>query len=144
MDHNLGTWYNCSQVNLTNEQSCQKNKLQNKIQIRKTKSARKQLSQCHLGTNVPFSLENNRASHTWEQSWQPHLGTIVLVSFGNNFATVTSEQFHQLYLRTNVPVTLGAIVAVSLGNNRGNFTWVQLCQFYLEAILPVQFALHKK
>ena len=56
--------------------------------------------QCHLGTIVPFSLENNHASFTWEQSWQSDLGIIVILPQGYNRASVNWEQLCQRQLIT--------------------------------------------
>ena len=71
-----------------------KNKLQNKIQITKTKNKSKptwkQSCQCHLGTNVPLLLGDNRASVTWEQvcqcTWELscHCVQVTLVQFFPN------------------------------------------------------------
>ena len=46
------------------------NKLQKQIQIKKSKSSWELLCQPHLGTIVPISLGNNRASVSWKQPWQ--------------------------------------------------------------------------
>ena len=53
-------------------------KLENKIQIRKSKYTWEQLYQRNLGTIVPVSLGNNCGSVTWQQSCQCYLGTIVI------------------------------------------------------------------
>ena len=100
MCHNPCVWHKCPQVKLTNEELCQRivpnNKLQNKIQIRESKSTWeqsnvtwKQLCQCHLRIIVPASLGNNRASLTWEQSCQFYVSTFAPVSLRNNCASLT-------------------------------------------------------
>ena len=64
-----------------------KSKLQNKIQITKSKPTWKQSCQCHLGTTVPVLLGDNRASVTWEQvcqcTWELscHCVQVTLVQF---------------------------------------------------------------
>ena len=118
-----------------------KNKLLNKIQIRKSKSTWEQSCQCHLGAVLPVSFGNNRASFTWEQLCESHLRTIVPVSFGNNRACVDWEQSCQSHL--------GTFVLISLRNTRAwevcaSFTWEQSYQFHFWTNLPVSFVVNKK
>ena len=121
-----------------------KNKLQNKIQIKKSKFTWEQSCQPHLETIVPVSLGNNRVSVTWEQSFQSNLRTIVPVSLGINRASLAWEQLCQCHLGTNFPV--------SRRNNCASVTWEELCQcykdqqcqFHLETILLVQFGKKSK
>ena len=107
----LGTWHNSSQVKLTNEESCQITNYNTKYKLE---------SQIYLGTMVPVSLGNNRASVTWEQLCRSHLWAIVPVSLGNNCASLTWEQLCQYHL--------GTIVPVSLRNNHPSVTWEHSCQ----------------
>ena len=109
------------------------------------------LFQCHLGTIVPvslrtvvpallrnnfanyletivtFSLANNLASVTCEQSCQCRLETIVTVSLGSNHVSLTWEKLRWPHLETIVPA--------SLENNAVRVPLVQLCHSHLGTIL---------
>ena len=102
MCHNSGAWYNCSQVKLTSEKSCQrpncktKHKLESKNSVGNNRDTLG--NKCDSVTREQVSLGNNRASLgnnpvslTWEKSCQCHLETNVLVSLGNNRASVNRE-----------------------------------------------------
>ena len=70
MCDNPGIWYNSSQVNLTNEESCQTINCKTKYNLE---------SQNPLRNNRARLTWNNCAIVTWEQSCQSHLGIIVPV-----------------------------------------------------------------
>ena len=93
-----------------------KNKLQNKIQIRNSKSIREKLCQSHLRTVIP-------PIDTWEQLCHCHLRTIVPISLENNSANVTWVQLHQSYLGIIVQTSLGTIVLVQLGKTCAEVAW---------------------
>ena len=82
------------------------------------------MCQCRLGTILPVSLGNNRASFTWEQFCQTQLGAVV-----SDRADVTWKKSCQFNLETMVPV--------SLGNNCASVLWEQSCKSHQAIILPV-------
>ena len=86
MRHNHGTWQNCSQVNLTSEESCQRINYKTKYKLESQNT-----------------LANNRASLTWEQLCQSHFGGVVL---GNICASITWEQSYQSVSPGNKPASV--------------------------------------
>ena len=89
MCHNPGARHDSSLVKLTSAESCQSSNFKTKYKLESQNPLGNP-----LGTIVPFTLGNNLASLTWEQSGQSHLGIILPVSLGKN---CVSHPWEKLY-----------------------------------------------